>query len=250
MLIKMFGIELVTINFSITVPLVFESAAKNLKQAMFTSKVGMSPKSKIGLICVVVIIVLIVGGVGYYASQSPVTPTTPTTTTTTPTTPPTSSPEEFEPQIVTFPYTWVEYDMEVTVVNFTALGKSVLVIEEIREGAPPPPWEKETEEGYQFYGVYTTFKNLRDARWDCYPPEGPLAGCVFELETDKGNVYKSLTAVRALFFEPHQEKEKWGYFEILDDEKPVELRCLKVVNPDAHYREFKLSVAYIWKIAQ
>jgi len=212
---------------------------------MLTSKVGLSPKSKIGGICVVVIIILVAGGVGYYASQSYLPPTTPTTT---PTTPPTSPPEEFEPQIVTFPYTWVEYDMEVTVVNVTALGKSVLVIEGIREGAPPPPWEKEAEEGYQFYGVYATFKNLRDARWDCYPPEGPLAGGVFELETDKGNVYK--TTVRALFFEPHQEKEKWGYFEILDDERPVELRCLKVVNPDAPYQEFKLSVAYIWKIAQ
>jgi hypothetical protein len=212
---------------------------------LLTSKVELLYKSKLSLVLVIVIIIL-AGSIGYYVSQPPVSPTTTPTITPTTTQTSTSTPEEFEPQIVTFPYSWVEFDMEVTVVNVTALGREILIIEEIREGAPPPPYEKETEEGYQFYGVEVIFKNTRDLRWDCFPPEGPLAGGVFELETDKGNEYK--TTVRALFFQPKQEKEKWGYFEILEDEQPVELRCWKVMNPDAPYQEYKLGVAYIWKI--
>jgi len=175
-----------------------------------------------------------------HPTETPPTPTTPTLTplTTTPT-------PKVEAKTVGFPYSWEESKVRVTVLEFKFFGEKVLERVEVRLGTSPPK-ERHAREGYQFYGVLVKFRNLTAEGWECYPPAGPFVGCLFELVTDKASLYKC--TVRALTLNPQQEKEKWGYFEVKTDEKPVELRCLKVLNPEAPAVEWKLAPVYIWKL--
>ncbi len=91
-----------------------------------------------------------------------------------------------------------------------------------------------------------TFKSLMNKAWSS--PYGVYVGALLELETDRGNSYKSGGIPRVIDLKPEQEKDDWDYFEIRVDEKPIELRHYDIINPDAPSSQQKLNVAYVWEI--
>lgn len=151
--------------------------------------------------------------------------------------------EHFEPKVVKFPYSWKEkgypedyalfdsvkqVNISITVFNITAFGKNFR--------------RSEAEEGYQYYNVYVTYKNLGHQKYS--RPKGYSVGVYLELVTNRSNIYKSETGLFAgtiSELKPEEVKEEWIRFLIQADEKPVELRNYEVVNDE-------LKIAYIWKI--
>lgn len=162
-------------------------------------------------ICIILIVVGALGMAGYYSLKQKSEPP--------------------KPQRVTFPFSWIETDhrnasVEITVVNITAFGKTFR------------SWE--AEEGYQFYGVYLTFKNLHHMK---YQSHGSEVGAYLEIETNRTNIYKpvSLLPGDPPDLEPEEESGEWVRFEIRIDEKPIELRDYEWINGESY-------IAYIWEI--
>ena len=193
----------------------------------------------------IAVIVLILGILGCAAPQPVPTPT--------PTPTPAPPQPEFKPKIASFPFSWQEDEdghlselsgkpgiIEVKVHKIRSLGTGTL--EEISLRGI------NAEKGYQFYGVFLTFRSLMHREWNC--PYGVYVGAFFELQTDKGNIYRSKGMPRVIDLRPEQEKSAWDYFEIRVDEKPFELRHYDVVNPSAPPHEQKLAVAYVWRIEE
>ena len=189
------------------------------------------------------------------SEQTPEPTLTPETTIT-PEPTPTPKEEKTFPKNVTLPFSWEEDEdgyltditekkgiVKVTVVNITALGKTLEKI----------GLSSEAEEGYQYYGVYVTGKNLQNREWSC--PYGVYIGTNFELKTNRTNIYKTMffgsSDVRFGFgspMKPEEEEEGWARFEIREDEKPIELRHYEVINPEAPLEKRELGLVYIWKI--
>ncbi len=158
--------------------------------------------------------------------------------------------EEFEPKVVTFPFSWEEDEdsylteitgkngaLRVTVVNITSFGTTLEM-----DGLG-----REAEEGYQLYGVYITYENLLHKKW----VEGWQIHWAydFEVKTNRTNLYrgKALYFFRPIELKPEQGDDTWVIFEIRLDEKPVELRYYDFINPGYQSEEDK-CVVYIWKI--
>jgi hypothetical protein len=87
-----------------------------------------------------------------------------------------------ESKVVPFPFSWIEtghgIDIEITVVNVTYLGTGTL--ERIGLGGV------KAEKGYQFYGVYVTFRNLGHEQFYSYQSG---VGASLELQTNRSNLY-------------------------------------------------------------
>jgi hypothetical protein len=152
---------------------------------------------------------------------------------------------------VTFPFSWEEDEkgylteitekpgiIEVTVHKIKALGTGTL--EEIGLGGI------QADKGYQFYGVYITFKNLMHKQWSS--PYGVYVGALLELETNRGNIYRSGGIPRVIDLRPEQAKDCWDYFEIRVDEKPTQLRHYDIINPNDPSSQQKLAIVFIWEI--
>lgn len=162
--------------------------------------------------------------------------------------------KRFEPKIVTFPFSLEEDEegylteitgksgvIRITVVNITAFGKKTKGI---------LGWE--AEEGYQFYGAYVLGKNLLHEEWWTGGAHG-YVGTSFELKTNRTNIYKPkpLGDIRFGFgspLKPEEQVDGWVYFEIREDEIPIELRHYEVINPEASWEKRELGIVYIWKI--
>lgn len=147
--------------------------------------------------------------------------------------------EHFEPKVVTFPFSWTETDhrnasIKITVVNITSLGTGNLERIGLRG--------IEADEGYRFYGVYLTFKNLRHEE---YYTHGSGIGAYLDIKTNRSNIYKAgygySSFARPPDLRPEEESDGWIWFQIRVDEKPIELRNYEVLNDE-------LEIAYIWKI--
>lgn len=169
--------------------------------------------------------------------------------------------EHFEPKVVSFPFSWEEDEqgylteitgksgvVRITVVNITAFGKTIggFKLYGITVGG------LKADEGYQFYGVYVIGKNLQRKEWWC--PFNTYVGTDFELKTNRTNLYKSKSGWGDIRFgfgspmKPEEEEDGWVYFEIREDEKPIELRHYEVINPEASLENRKLDMVYIWEI--
>ena len=163
--------------------------------------------------------------------------------------------ELFEPKNVGFPFSWEEDEkgyltiitgrtgvIRITVVNITFFGKTLKKTGLI--------WK--AEQGYQYCGVYVIGKNLLHKEWWTGGSHGYVGTC-FELKTNRSNIYKPkpLGDVRFGFgspMKPEEEEGRWVYFEIREDEKPIELRHYEIINPEAPPEEQKLEIVFIWKI--
>jgi len=168
-----------------------------------------------------------------------------------------SAQKPYEPEIVSFPFSWgidgnecivnlesEEAVIKVTVWNVTYLGTSL--------GVLFGPWACE---GYCFWGVYITYKNLLHRTWE---RKEPIHKDSFEIVTNRGNVYKALEEGFLILLKeydgpselrPEEEYSTRIIFEIRLDERPVELRHYGYrVEFLIFWQYRKFNLAYIWKI--
>lgn len=135
------------------------------------------------------------------------------------------------------PVSWIEHDVEVTIVEMRDLGTEVLGIRQV-------------EPGYYLVGVQVTLKNLRH---EAHSLRSSLSKLIlskpyFELMTSRANLYKGEVPIPdyAVNFRPEEVQEFWDYFEIRLDEKPMELRMYEDTDP-APYSD-QLRIAQTWNV--
>jgi len=178
-------------------------------------------------------IAIILGALGLAGCGTSTGPTVAPTATPGATATPTPTPA---PQQVSFPFSRIESDVEVTVAQVRALGSGTLTEIGLRG--------IKAKDGYQFIGVRITFRNLRHERSTEYGVVGPLLA----LKTDRSNVYEGegLPIFHLSDFGPQEVKQAWDYFEIRQDERAVELWEYEVIVPGGPISQQR--VTHVWKL--
>jgi len=107
----------------------------------------------------------------------------------------------------------------------------------------------DADKGYKFIGVHGSYENLthRGLSYVEIRDGGPHFP-IFELETNRGNIYKHSFKGGVLVppsngLRPEEKIEHWEVFEIRQDEEPVSLYGLEF-----NKKTGKWHTAYVWEI--
>jgi hypothetical protein len=161
-------------------------------------------------------------------SQVAATPTATVGATTTPSPTLTS-------QVVTFPFSWEDGGIEITVAEIRNVGATI-------EGEG---YTIEADVGYEFVGVRIIYRDLvREEELTYGIGEPSLA-----LKTHQGNTYKPYELL-GFWHIPgsalEEVEETWAHFEIPQDETPVELWHYKVTVPEGDVSQ--QTIVHLWKL--
>ena len=167
----------------------------------------------------------------------------PTTTSTTET-PPTTTTTEPEPETLSFPTSWEEGEILLTVTGMRMLGPDLSEIGLSGVGA---------HEGYQFVGVRGIFENLAHEEKSGQAVRDQSPSVALRLITDRDNMYERNAAgggdyIAGLSWstdlKPQEAVENWAAFEIRNDEQPVRLEGLIYEDASDTWR-----LRYLWQLS-
>ncbi len=131
------------------------------------------------------------------------------------------------PEAATFPYTWTEEDIEITVTDVVSLGDRT----------------NDFGETNQVVQVLVTFRNLAHENRCQYAVS---VGGLFAVKTDRGNLYESGALFHVCDFAPEETKDTQAGFSMRPDERPVELWQYEVLNAGAPVSQ--QLVTRIWRL--
>jgi len=147
------------------------------------------------------------------------------------------------PETVSFPTSWEEGEIRLTVTDIHMLGQDLSEI---------GLWGVEADEGYQFVGVRGIFENLAHEEKSGQAVRDQSPSVALRLITDRGNVYERSAGggdyIAGLWWstdlKPEEAVEDWAAFEIRNDEQPVRLEGLIYEDASDMWR-----LRYLWQLS-